>query len=238
MAVRIRLMRRGSKRRPFYRFVVADSRGKRDGGFLDQIGHYNPIEQPHKIEVDEDKVFEWLGKGAQMSEGARSLLKKTGTLARWDAKRTGREAPQKTFSTKAAPPAAAPAEAVAPEGAVAEKAPAEAVAPEGAVAEKAPAEEVAPAEVVAEAAPAEEVAPAEVVAEAAPVKEVAPAEVVAEAAPAEAVAPEAAVAEKAPAEQAAAEDAPTEVASAEAAPAAGEAPTEEKPEDKKETDSN
>jgi small subunit ribosomal protein S16 len=98
MAVRIRLMRMGSKRRPFYRFVVADSRGKRDGGFLDQVGYYNPIERPQQIEVDEDKVFDWLTKGAQLSDGARSLLRKAGTLARWDAKRTGREAPEKRLS--------------------------------------------------------------------------------------------------------------------------------------------
>ncbi len=145
MAVRIRLMRMGSKRRPFYRFVVADSRGKRDGGFLDQIGHYNPIEQPLKIEVDEDKVFDWLGKGAQLSDGARSLLKKTGTLARWDAKRTGREAPQKTLSTEAVPRAAAPAEKAAPEEAVAEKAPTMEAPPEQAEVEEEAVTEAAPA---------------------------------------------------------------------------------------------
>jgi small subunit ribosomal protein S16 len=87
MAVRIRLMRMGSKRRPFYRFVVADSRGKRDGGFLDQVGTYNPIAVPHEIKVDEEKIFDWLSKGAGLSDGARSLLKKNGTLSRWDIKR-------------------------------------------------------------------------------------------------------------------------------------------------------
>ena len=83
MAVRIRLTRAGSKGRPFYRFVVMDSRVQRDGGFLDWIGHYNPIAKPHVIKVDESKIFDWLGKGATLSEGARSLLKKNGTLARW-----------------------------------------------------------------------------------------------------------------------------------------------------------
>ena len=153
MAVRIRLMRMGSKRRPFYRFVVADSRGKRDGGFLDQVGFYNPIERPQKIEVDEDKVFDWLTKGAQLSDGARSLLKKTGTLARWDAKRTGREAPDKTLPTEEIPPAAPP-----PEGAVAEEA-----APEQAAVEKPPegvaateADEAKGQEKPAEAAPEKE----------------------------------------------------------------------------------
>jgi len=157
MAVRIRLMRMGSKRRPFYRFVVADSRGKRDGGFLDQIGYYNPIEQPQKIEVDEDKVFEWLTKGAQLSDGARSLLKKTGTLARWDAKRTGREAPEKTLPTEEVGRVAAPSEETGPEE-TAEKAP-EAAAEEPAGEETVP--EKTAGEEAAEAAPEEKAAPAE-----------------------------------------------------------------------------
>lgn len=152
MAVRIRLMRMGSKRRPFYRFVVADSRGKRDGGFLDQVGYYNPIERPQKIEVDEDKIFDWLTKGAQLSDGARSLLKKTGTLARWDAKRTGREAPQKTLPTEEVPAvavaaAAAPAEEAGPEEAPAVEAPeaARVEAGAGTTPEEAQAVEEAPA---------------------------------------------------------------------------------------------
>jgi small subunit ribosomal protein S16 len=82
MAVRIRMARAGSKRKPFYRFVVIDSRKQRDGGFLDLVGNYNPIAKPHKITVDEAKVSQWMGKGATLSEGVRSLLKKHGTLAR------------------------------------------------------------------------------------------------------------------------------------------------------------
>jgi len=89
MAVRIRLTRRGSKRRPFYRIVVTDGRVKRDGGFLEQIGQYNPISTPHEFTVDEEKVFEWLKKGAEMSDGARDLLKKHGTLRKWDSVRRG-----------------------------------------------------------------------------------------------------------------------------------------------------
>jgi small subunit ribosomal protein S16 len=88
MAVKIRLMRLGSKRRPFYRFVVMDSRKKRDGDFLDQVGYYNPIAVPHEIKVDEEKVFEWLAKGAQISDGAHSLLKKIGTMKKWKTKGT------------------------------------------------------------------------------------------------------------------------------------------------------
>jgi small subunit ribosomal protein S16 len=82
MSVRIRLTRMGSKGRPFYRLVVIDSRVQRDGGFLDLVGHYNPLANPFEIKVDETKLADWLGKGATMSEGVRSLLKKNGTLAR------------------------------------------------------------------------------------------------------------------------------------------------------------
>ena len=153
MAVRIRLMRMGSKRRPFYRFVVADSRGKRDGGFLEQVGTYNPIEKPLKIEVNEDKVFEWLAKGAQLSDGARSLLKKAGTLARWDAKRTGREAPAKALPLEEAPKAAKAEEAK--EEAV-DEAPAEKAPPKESPAETGPSEEAAPEVAQAEAGAAEE----------------------------------------------------------------------------------
>jgi small subunit ribosomal protein S16 len=94
MSVRIRLMRMGSKRRPFYRFVVTDSRGKRDGGFLDRVGYYNPIVEPHEIEVDEERIFEWLGKGAGLSDGARSLLQKSGTLARWRSRHGQAQVPE------------------------------------------------------------------------------------------------------------------------------------------------
>ena len=82
MSVRIRLTRKGSKKRPFYRFVVMDSRVQRDGGFLDLVGHYNPLAKPFEIKVDEAKLVDWLGKGATMSDGVRSLLKRNGTLRR------------------------------------------------------------------------------------------------------------------------------------------------------------
>jgi len=82
MAVRIRLTRTGSKKRPFYRFVVIDSRVQRDGGFLDLVGHYNPLAKPFEIKVDEAKLAGWIGKGATMSDGVRSLLKRNGTLTR------------------------------------------------------------------------------------------------------------------------------------------------------------
>jgi len=82
MAVRIRMTRAGSKRKPFYRFVVIDSSVQRDGGFLDWVGQYNPITKPHDIKVDEAKISAWLLKGATLSDGVRSLLKKSGALGR------------------------------------------------------------------------------------------------------------------------------------------------------------
>ena len=68
MAVKLRLRRMGSKKHPFYRVVAADSRYQRDGRFLEICGYYDPMEQPHKVSVDREKVLSWLGKGAQMTE--------------------------------------------------------------------------------------------------------------------------------------------------------------------------
>ena len=78
MAVVIRLMRAGAKKRPFYRLVAADSRRQRDGRFLEILGHYNPIAQPFELVVQKDKVQAWLDQGAQPSEQVASLLRTTG----------------------------------------------------------------------------------------------------------------------------------------------------------------
>ncbi|UCE18407.1 MAG: 30S ribosomal protein S16 [Gemmatimonadota bacterium] len=83
MAVRIRLRRMGSTKRPFYRVVVADSRMPRDGRFIEIIGHYNPVVDPVEIHVDEEKVFKWLQNGAQPTDTVRSLLKKSGIWRKW-----------------------------------------------------------------------------------------------------------------------------------------------------------
>lgn len=85
MAVRIRLKRMGAKHKPFYRLVVADSRRKRDGAFLDEVGYYNPLAKPYEIKVDEQKIWAWLERGAQVTDGAKSLLKKIGLIQRWEA---------------------------------------------------------------------------------------------------------------------------------------------------------
>ena len=71
----IRLRRAGSKKRPFFRVVVADSRAARDSSFVEILGHYNPRTKPAIVHVDKERVDYWLGKGAQPSEAVQKLLK-------------------------------------------------------------------------------------------------------------------------------------------------------------------
>ncbi len=80
MAVKLRFRRMGSRKRPFYRLVAADSRFQRDGRFLEILGYYDPMEDPYKFQVDREKVLSWLSKGAQMSKTAESLLRKEGIV--------------------------------------------------------------------------------------------------------------------------------------------------------------
>ena len=183
MALKIRLARGGSKKRPYYRIVVADVRNPRDGRFIEKLGTYNPLlskESNERVTLQVDRIKYWLGVGAKPTDRVLRFLD-----AEDIAKRPPRNNPKKAIPKKdkeEAPAEEAQAEAEAPAEAPAEEAPAEAPA------EEAPAEE-APAEAPAEEAPAEE----------------APAEAPAEEAPAEAPAEEA-PAEEAPAEEAPAED--------------------------------
>lgn len=87
MAVRIRLKRMGAKKRPFYRLVVADSRAARDGAVIETLGYYNPIADPVELNIDEEKALDWLKKGAQPSDTAKSLLKRTGIMDKFAASR-------------------------------------------------------------------------------------------------------------------------------------------------------
>jgi small subunit ribosomal protein S16 len=80
MAVRIRLARKGTKKKPFYRLVAADSEAPRDGRFLEILGFYDPTKDPAQITIHEEKVNHWLTKGAGVSESARAILKKHGLL--------------------------------------------------------------------------------------------------------------------------------------------------------------
>ncbi|MFG2789414.1 30S ribosomal protein S16 [Streptomyces sp. NPDC048419] len=78
MAVKIKLKRLGKIRSPHYRIVVADSRTRRDGRAIEEIGLYHPVQNPSRIEVDEDRVAYWLSVGAQPTEPVLAILKKTG----------------------------------------------------------------------------------------------------------------------------------------------------------------
>ena len=77
--VRIRLTRMGAKKRPFYRVVVADSRAPRDGRFIEQVGHYNPMTEPHALQLKLDRVDYWLGVGALPSDTVGRLIEKART---------------------------------------------------------------------------------------------------------------------------------------------------------------
>ncbi len=78
MAARIRLARVGSKKNPIYRVVVADARSPRDGKFIEIVGQYNPQTDPSTINFDEERVRDWIGKGAQPSDSVKRLLKAKG----------------------------------------------------------------------------------------------------------------------------------------------------------------
>jgi small subunit ribosomal protein S16 len=80
LAVKLRMKRMGSHKRPFYRVVAADTRYQRDGRFLEILGYYDPMEKPYKFVVDRDKVKGWLKNGALMSETVESLLRKEGIV--------------------------------------------------------------------------------------------------------------------------------------------------------------
>jgi len=80
MAVKMRLQRHGSKKRPFYFIVVADARAPRDGKFIQKIGTYNPLTVPATIQLDRQKALEWLHKGAQPTDTVRRILSFKGVL--------------------------------------------------------------------------------------------------------------------------------------------------------------
>ena len=83
MAVKLRLRRIGKKKQPMYKVVAADSRAPRDGKFLESVGLYNPLTNPHTLEIKEDRVLYWLGVGAQPTDTVMSLLRQKGiTLKR------------------------------------------------------------------------------------------------------------------------------------------------------------
>ena len=80
MAVKIRLRRMGAKKNPFYRIVVAYSRSPRDGRFIEEIGYYNPMEEPSVVKLDPEKAKKWMENGAQPTDTVRELFKKHGVI--------------------------------------------------------------------------------------------------------------------------------------------------------------
>ena len=193
MSVSLRLSRGGSKKRPYYKVVVANSRAPRDGKYLEQVGTYNPLlakDDANRVRLIEDRVNYWLGVGAQPTDRVARMLDKAGIKERAATNNPNKAEPGKK-ATERAEDKAKRAEEAAEAAAAAAAAPAP--EPEPVV------EEVA--EVAAEEAPA-----AEAVAEEAPAAE----------APAEEAPVAEAAAEEAPAAEAAAEEAPAAEASAEA----------------------
>jgi small subunit ribosomal protein S16 len=144
--VKIRLMRMGAKKRPFYRVVVADSRSPRDGRFIENIGRYHPLSDPSVIEIDEERALHWLGEGAQPTDSVRNLLDKAGIWQKFSTAPVG-EKPKAGARTAAARASAAKA---ASEKQAAQEPPAPAPA-----AETSPPEEPAPEEPAPEEPPAE-----------------------------------------------------------------------------------
>lgn len=83
MSVKIRLKRMGSKKRPFYRVVVADSRSPRDGRFIDQVGTYNPLTEPASVKLEEEEILNWLNNGAQPSDTVKNIFSKAGIMKKY-----------------------------------------------------------------------------------------------------------------------------------------------------------
>jgi small subunit ribosomal protein S16 len=105
LSVKIRLRRIGAKKHPFYRLVVADTRSPRDGRFIEILGTYDPMTEPVKLNIDQEKVKAWLEKGARPSDTARAFLIGQGLLPKESAKKR----PTKPPKSKAAPEEAAAA---------------------------------------------------------------------------------------------------------------------------------
>ena len=116
--VKIRLMRLGKRKQPYYRVVVADSRSPRDGRFIENIGRYHPRAHPSVIEIDEDRALHWLQNGAQPSDPVRVLLQKTGIWSSF----TG-EAPPEAPPEPSGEPEGSPVEADEGEDSAAEETP-------------------------------------------------------------------------------------------------------------------
>ena len=83
MAVKLRLKRMGSKQKPLYRVIAADSRSPRDGRFIETVGTYDPCKKDNNINIDEEKAMKWLNNGAQPTDTVKSLLSQAGVWAKY-----------------------------------------------------------------------------------------------------------------------------------------------------------
>ena len=83
MATKIRLKRIGRKNRPFYRMVIMDSRSRRDGASIEELGWYNPIDLDHSYSLNEERILHWLKDGAQTTDAAHKLLRRAGIAHKW-----------------------------------------------------------------------------------------------------------------------------------------------------------
>ena len=81
MSVKIRLARHGAKKRPFYRIVIADNESPRDGKFLENVGTYDPVADPAKVSLKQERIKHWIGQGAIPTHTVKNLLKKQGIFA-------------------------------------------------------------------------------------------------------------------------------------------------------------
>ena len=186
MALSMRLSRGGSKKRPYYKIVVADARAPRDGKFIERIGSYNPQlpkDSAERMILDTERAKHWLAAGAQPSDRVARFLDLAGVKERkvksnpnkgepgQKAKDRAEDKAAKAAEAEEAAAAAAAAPAPEPEPEVVEEVVAEEAAPEAAAEEAPVAEEAAPVEAAAEEAPAAEEAAPEAVAEEAPAAE-------------------------------------------------------------------
>ena len=205
MAMKIRLARGGSKKRPFYRIVAADSRMPRDGRYIERLGTYNPLlpkDSDERVKMNVERIQYWMSEGAQVTDRVSRFLEAAGILekkTRNNPKKAlpGQKAQDRAEEKLAKDSTEAPAKEAPAEEAVAEEAPAEEAATEETPAEEATTEE----------APAEEAAAEETPAEAATTEKAPAEEAVAEETPAEET-----TTEKAPAEEATTDEAPAEEA--------------------------
>ena len=179
MSTKIRLKRIGRRNRPFYRVVVMDSRNRRDGAAIEELGWFNPIEADKPYELKEDRILHWLQLGAQPSDALHGLMKRSGLAHRWHLIKQGldektiekemkkwamiREETLKNRAAKAEEKAKKAKEKAKEKAKVAEEAPAEEPKEEAPAEEEA--KEEAPAEEPKEEAPAEEEAKEEAPAE-------------------------------------------------------------------------